>query len=55
MWTMIPVCISNRLPSRIGRLWVVENFTYAERPLKLDPSLRDRVLVFEENGDGTFR
>jgi putative membrane-bound dehydrogenase-like protein len=38
-----------------GRLWVVENFSYAERPLKLDPSLRDRVLVFEENGGGSFR
>lgn len=35
-----------------GRLWVVENFTYAERPLKLDPSLRDRILVFEDGGKG---
>ncbi len=38
-----------------GRLWVVENFTYAERAKKFDLQLRDRVLVFEDgNGDGRF-
>lgn len=36
-----------------GRLWVAENFTYAERPLRFDLSLRDRVLILRDtNGDG---
>ena len=36
-----------------GRLWVAENFTYAERKQRFDMSLRDRVLIFEDdNGDG---
>ncbi|QDU39344.1 Cytochrome c [Maioricimonas rarisocia] len=36
-----------------GRLWIAENYTYAERPLRFDRSLRDRVLVFEDSdGDG---
>ncbi len=36
-----------------GRLWVVENFTYAERAKRFDLSLRDRVLIFEDtDGDG---
>ena len=30
-----------------GRLWVAENFTYAERGVRFDPNQRDRVLVFE--------
>ncbi len=38
-----------------GRLWVVENYTYAERAKKFDLRLRDRVLVFEDKaGDGRF-
>jgi putative membrane-bound dehydrogenase-like protein len=38
-----------------GRLWVVENYTYAERAKKLDLSLLDRVLIFEDaKGDGRF-
>src|SRR5215212_6928253 len=38
-----------------GRLWIAENYTYAERALKFDLKLRDRVLVFEDrNGDGHF-
>ena len=38
-----------------GRLWVVENYTYAERAKKLDMALRDRMLIFEDaNGDGHF-
>ncbi len=38
-----------------GRLWVVENYTYAERAKRFDLQLRDRVLIFEdENGDGRF-
>ena len=38
-----------------GRLWVAENYTYAERSQKFDLRLRDRILVFEDNdGDGRF-
>src|SRR5207248_9716406 len=38
-----------------GRLWVAENYTYAERPRKFDLGLRDRVLIFEDrDGDGRF-
>lgn len=36
-----------------GRLWVAENYTYAERAQKFDRGLRDRVLIFEDkDGDG---
>lgn len=36
-----------------GRLWVAENFTYAEREKKYDLSLSDRVLIFhDKDGDG---
>jgi putative membrane-bound dehydrogenase-like protein len=36
-----------------GRLWVAENYTYAEQPTKFDLSLRDRVLLFtDRDGDG---
>jgi putative membrane-bound dehydrogenase-like protein len=36
-----------------GRLWVAENYTYAERPTRFDLGLRDRVLIFEDaDGDG---
>lgn len=36
-----------------GRLWVAENYTYAERDKKFDLTLRDRVLVFTDaDGDG---
>lgn len=31
-----------------GRLWVAENFTYAERPIKMDLRYRDRILVLED-------
>ena len=38
-----------------GRLWVAENYTYAERSAKFDLSHRDRVLIFEDrDGDGEF-
>jgi putative membrane-bound dehydrogenase-like protein len=38
-----------------GRLWVAENYTYAERAKKFDRNLRDRVLIFEDtDGDGHF-
>ncbi len=31
-----------------GRLWIAENYTYAERSQRFDLSLRDRVLVLED-------
>src|SRR5260370_10091597 len=38
-----------------GRLWVAENYTYAERGKKFDLNLRDRILIFEDkDGDGHF-
>jgi len=38
-----------------GRLWIAENYTYAERSQRFDLSLRDRVVVFEDTDhDGTF-
>ncbi len=38
---------------RKGRMWVAENYTYAERAMRFDLSLRDRVLILEdEDGDG---
>ena len=38
-----------------GRLWVAENYTYAERPTKFDLRLRDRILIFEgQTADGHF-
>ncbi len=36
-----------------GRVWVAENYTYAERAQKFDLSLNDRVIVLEDDdGDG---
>jgi len=38
-----------------GRLWVAENYTYAESSKKFDMDLSDRILVLEDtDGDGTF-
>lgn len=38
-----------------GRLWVAENYTYAERSKKFELNLRDRILIFEDtDGDGKF-
>ena len=38
-----------------GRLWVAENYTYADSKKKLDLSLRDRILIFQDrDGDGKF-
>lgn len=38
-----------------GRLWVAENYTYADRTKKFDLGLRDRVVILEDiNGDGRF-
>lgn len=36
-----------------GRLWVAENYTYAESAKKFDLSLRDRIVIFEDgSGNG---
>ena len=36
-----------------GRMWIAENFTYAERGKRFELELRDRVLVFhDKDGDG---
>ncbi len=36
-----------------GRLWVAENYTYSDRSQRFDLSMRDRVLIFEDqDGDG---
>lgn len=35
-----------------GRLWVAENYTYAERTQKFDLNLRDRILIFTDHGEG---
>ncbi len=38
-----------------GRLWVAENYTYAETDRRFDMRLRDRLLIFEDkDGDGRF-
>lgn len=38
-----------------GRLWVAENYTYAESPLRFELKLRDRILILEdEDNDGRF-
>src|SRR5207247_5569176 len=38
-----------------GRLWVAENYTYAESGKKFDLNLRDRILILEDkDGDGRF-
>ena len=38
-----------------GRLWIAENYTYAERTQRFDLRQRDRVLIFEDsNGNGKF-
>src|SRR5688572_2603596 len=31
-----------------GRLWIAENYTYAERTLRFEAKLRDRVVIFED-------
>lgn len=31
-----------------GRMWVAENYTYAERAKRFDLSLNDRVIIFED-------
>lgn len=35
-----------------GRLWVAENYTYAERGKKFDLNLRDRIVILTDRGVG---
>jgi len=36
-----------------GRLWVAENYTYAENPSRWNTDLRDRIIILEDkDGDG---
>ncbi|MCA9232990.1 MAG: hypothetical protein KDA57_20255, partial [Planctomycetales bacterium] len=36
-----------------GRLWIAENYTYAENPTNFDTELRDRIVILEDtDGDG---
>lgn len=38
-----------------GRLWVAENYTYADRATNFDDSMRDRIVILEDaDGDGSF-
>jgi putative membrane-bound dehydrogenase-like protein len=38
-----------------GRLWVAENYTYAQRTTNFDDNMRDRVVILEdEDQDGKF-
>ena len=38
-----------------GRLWVVENYTYAESEVNFEKKLRDRIVIFEDSDhDGHF-
>src|SRR3954470_17897198 len=38
-----------------GRLWIAENYTYAEKTIRFDQHLRDRILIFEDSDhDGRF-
>lgn len=38
-----------------GRLWVAENYSYAESAVNYQPTLRDRIVIFEDtDNDGHF-
>jgi putative membrane-bound dehydrogenase-like protein len=38
-----------------GRLWVAENYTYAQREVNFDMTLRDRIVILEDvDNDGKF-
>jgi putative membrane-bound dehydrogenase-like protein len=37
-----------------GRLWIAENYTYAERPTRFELGLRDRIVIFEGTNGGHF-
>ncbi len=38
----------------LGRLWVAENYTYAERPSRFELGLRDRIVIFDGTNTGHF-
>src|SRR5579862_4456183 len=38
-----------------GRIWIAENYTYAEQATRFDLKLRDRILVFEDTPEGRFK
>ena len=38
-----------------GRLWVAENYTYAEREQRFQLDLRDRVVIFDNTAGDTFK
>src|SRR5262249_33105459 len=38
-----------------GRIWIAENYTYAEQATRFDLKLRDRILVFEDSPEGHFK
>ena len=39
----------------LGRLWIAENYTYAESAKRVDMNLSDRIVILEDtNLDGTF-
>ena len=38
-----------------GRLWVAENYTYAERTQRFQMDLRDRVLIFDNTRGNRFK
>ncbi|HYV34086.1 MAG TPA: PVC-type heme-binding CxxCH protein, partial [Gemmataceae bacterium] len=38
-----------------GRIWIAENYTYSEQAVRFDAKLRDRILVFEDDGKGQFK
>ncbi|WP_437186662.1 PVC-type heme-binding CxxCH protein [Planctomicrobium sp. SH668] len=38
-----------------GRLWIAENYTYAESRTRFEMGLRDRIIILEDDdGDGVF-
>ena len=38
-----------------GRLWIAENYTYAERSQRFQLDLRDRVVIFDNTTGGRFK
>jgi putative membrane-bound dehydrogenase-like protein len=38
-----------------GRIWIAENYTYAEQAVRFDLKLRDRILIFEDSPEGKFK
>jgi putative membrane-bound dehydrogenase-like protein len=51
-WIQQPIAMAT---DERGRLWVAENYTYAERERDYDTALRDRIVILEDtNHDGQF-